>query len=81
MNQIEMRLVKVLKATTGKNVDDEAMLNSDFTDLGINSLSFIKLVVAMEEEFDIEFDDTQINYELFGTVKELAAIIEEKMGG
>lgn len=80
MNQIEMRLVRVLKATTGKNVDDEAMLNSDFTDLGINSLSFIKLVVAMEEEFDIEFDDTQINYELFGTVKELAAIIEEKMG-
>lgn len=80
MTQTEMRLVKVLKEVTGKTeIADEVMLTNDFTDLGVNSLSFIKLVVAIEEEFDVEFEDSQINYELFGTVQSLAELLDEKM--
>lgn len=80
MTDIEMRVVKILKEnSTKKDIDESKILNNDLNDLGINSLSFIKIVVALEEEFNIQFEDTQINFELFGNVKKLASIIEKKM--
>lgn len=35
--------------------------------------------MAIEEEFDIVFDDSQINYELFGNVQDIVSLVEKEL--
>lgn len=80
MSDIEMRLIKILKENiANSSLDDEKLLNSDMQGLGVNSLNFIKIIVAIEQEFDIEIDDSQLNYQLFGSIKDIVALIEENL--
>lgn len=43
--------------------------------LGINSVTFLKVVVHCEKEFGFEFDDEELDYSLFETVSKLADYI------
>lgn len=80
MNDIEMKVVSILKNNSDKkDLSDAQVLEKDFRGLGVNSLNFIKIVVAIEEEFDIVFDDAQINYELFGNVRDIVSLIEKEI--
>lgn len=80
MNEMEMKLVKVLRENiTVPEMGDEALLKSDMQSLGINSLNFIKLIVGIEQEFDIEIDDSQLNYQLFGKVSDILTLVQEMM--
>lgn len=57
MNTIEKvkeLIMELLPA--GTEIEDETLLK----DAGINSLSFIKLIVSLEDEFDIEFEDSEL---------------------
>jgi acyl carrier protein len=53
---------------------------SNLLDLGFDSLKFIELVLKIEFEFGIEFDDEDLNYRKFTQVSEVADYIEYKMG-
>ncbi|MGN1175048.1 MAG: phosphopantetheine-binding protein [Roseburia sp.] len=57
MNTIEKvkELIKEM-LPAGTEIDNETLLK----DAGINSLSFIKLIVSLEDEFDIEFEDEEL---------------------
>ncbi|WP_024832489.1 acyl carrier protein [Ruminiclostridium josui] len=80
MNNVEMKVVSILKEYSDKkDLSGAQILNNDFRGLGVNSLNFIKIVVAIEEEFDIVFDDSQINYELFGNVQDIVSLVEKEL--
>ncbi len=80
MNDIQAQVIKILKENTGKtDIADTDIINGNFTDLGINSLSFIKIVVALEEAFNVQFDDSQINFEMFGKIETITGLIEKMM--
>lgn len=54
--------------------------DSNLADLGINSITFIKIVVTLEREFDFEFGGEDLNYEKFSSVRSLASyIVSQKM--
>lgn len=55
----------------------EILENSKLADLGINSMSFIKLVVGLEDKFDIEFDDDDLDVTRFKTVGDVAGYITD----
>jgi acyl carrier protein len=44
--------------------------------MGYNSLNFIELVVKSEVEFEIEFNDDDLDYHKFNTVKDFVDYIE-----
>ncbi len=72
------KIIEIIK----KTVDFECNIGKDvkLEDMGINSLLFIRVVVALEEMFDIEFDGESLNYENFKTVDDVANYIaQEKM--
>jgi len=77
--EIEEKLVEILKNNSkvenfeGRNLDEIT-----FNELGVNSLNFIKIIVELEEAFDIEFEDEQINYGLLNNIHDLITLIEEK---
>jgi len=57
---------KIIENTTTADLD--ASLEKNY---GINSIELIELIVALEEEFDLEFDDTELeleNYESINTI-------------
>ncbi|QOU22931.1 hypothetical protein BRETT_003120 [Brettanomyces bruxellensis] len=56
------RTVSVLKSFDLKNSGDKIGLNTQFTkDLGMDSLDYNDALVALEEEFDVVFDDKSAN--------------------
>jgi len=46
-------------------------LDSSIDEIGINSISFIKIIVDIENIFNIEIPDDQLNKEYFNTIKDL----------
>lgn len=56
-----------------------------FEELGINSLVFIRLLVELENEYNIEFDDDIIDFERISSISELSnyilLLMENKLGG
>lgn len=62
-----------------ENVNEYLHNNDDLFKLGMNSISFIKLVVNLESEFDFEFEDEALDYSRFNSLDLLCSYIEEQM--
>ena len=56
----------------------ELKINSALPDL-VDSITFIKLVVALECEFDFEFDDEMLLISKFPVVADMISYIESKV--
>ena len=70
------KLTEVVSETIGCDIEKvtrEATLEGD---LGADSLAAMELVMALEEAFDCEIDDTALDQ--FKTVGDLADYLEEK---
>lgn len=88
-NEIEEKLVSIyMKQMQELQISPDNLQQSgiDFSsqeirlqDVGINSLGFIRLVVAVENEFGFQFEDDMLNVELFQTIQELITYIEGKV--
>ncbi|MNO98700.1 acyl carrier protein [compost metagenome] len=73
---ISEQLVELLECQREIGIDEELQ------NLGFNSFNFIKLVMRIEEKFDIEFDEEEDLYvELFGTIRLSANFINSKLQG
>jgi acyl carrier protein len=55
---------------------EEVTLESDIDDLGADSLDFVEILMAVEEEFDIEITDDEA--EAIDTVEDLVECIQVK---
>jgi acyl carrier protein len=51
--------------------------STDLLKLGINSMTFIRLVVALEEALGIEIDDDSIYLENFRSVNHICDLVEQ----
>lgn len=47
-------------------------------EISLDSLSFIKTLVMIEEEFNIEFSDEELNYKKYITIDDLVKKVKEK---
>ena len=79
--EIIEKLQDVLKMAMGSSAD-ELLANSTedanlVSDLGLNSVGILYVVIAIEEFFSIQFDDVGFND--FKTVKDVIDYIEKKV--
>ena len=73
MNEIYEKLSKIVgKKIKGKNVDE----NSSLTHLGLDSLDKAEIMINIEDEFGIEFEEEEMLHVV--TVKDLQELIEKK---
>jgi acyl carrier protein len=63
---------EVLFDLGGAPVADE----TDLLDGKMDSLGLMRLVAFLEDEFDVEIDDVEINQENFRTVVDIARLVE-----
>lgn len=61
------------------NVNQYLQENDDLSQLGMNSISFIKMVVDMERIFGFEFEDEALDYNKFTSFNSLCSYIEKQM--
>lgn len=53
--------------------------NEDLLELGLHSMKSIQLIVDIEETFGIEFDDEELLFDNFSTIKKIIERIEDKI--
>ncbi len=76
---VAVKIKKIIR----ENVDipvsiDSISLNSNLVELGINSLTFMKIVVKIEAEFDLEFEDEDLDLNKFLTVGSCVTYAENR---
>ena len=74
MSSIEERVNKIIIEQLGVNSDQVTAEASFVDDLGADSLDTVELVMALEEEFDVEIPDDEA--EKITRVKEAVAFVE-----
>lgn len=76
-------LIKKIIIEIGKYTNEEQEFviddNQDLVTVGMDSLSFIKLLVQIEIEFEIEFEDEELLMENFQTVNTIVSLLGEKI--
>lgn len=56
---------------------DNLQDNSDLYQAGLTSLATVGLMLALEDEFDIEFPDSVLSRKTFGSIETIADTIED----
>ncbi len=82
MNNYDVRLRNCLKAVLELKDEDVNgwTMDTQLMSMGLNSISFIKAVVAIENEFDFEFDDENLDFTKFKTYADIIKLLEEEVG-
>lgn len=64
-----------------KNIDflNESSFEKKLSELAINSVVFIKIIVELEDCFDFEFDDEDLDYNRFIYLNDICEYIGEKL--
>lgn len=79
MNTVEERLKKIIVTTLDLDEGTEVNLDDKLEKIGLNSMSMIQCIVVLEEEFDIEFEDENLDITLFETGRNLLKYITNKL--
>jgi acyl carrier protein len=63
----------------GEETLEQLKENDDLTELEINSILFIKIIIGIENQFNIEFDDEALDYSKFVSMESLVHYVQEKL--
>ncbi|MDK8191933.1 acyl carrier protein [Paenibacillus sp. UMB7766-LJ446] len=77
MKNIEQRFLNVIQKEFPE-ADIEFSMDTNLIEAGVNSISFIKLVILIENEFDIQFEETKLDLNYFPTIREILEYIEQQ---
>ncbi|MCL2051391.1 MAG: acyl carrier protein [Lachnospiraceae bacterium] len=73
---IKSKVIELIEEVSEiKNIKPMIERSELLEDLGINSMVFISLVVEVENEFGVEFDDDNLDYRDFDTVTSICDYI------
>ena len=78
MEALEQRVADIIIDQLGIARDEVVPEASFMDDLGADSLDLVELVMAMEEEFDVEIPDEDT--ERIQTISDAVSYLKEKLG-
>ena len=78
LTDIQKRVCEVIISNLNEKVT-RISLEMNFNSIGVDSITFIKVVIALEGEFDFEFDDEMLLITRFSTVKSMVEYVESKI--
>lgn len=76
MNELVTRIHKVIKQQANTN---EIHSDTALADIGISSLGFIRMIIEIEEECRIRFEDDEIDYSKFSIVRDIELYVTKRM--
>lgn len=75
---VRERVLQIIKSQFTEKLLEKDVFDGDLVGLGIDSISFISLILMLEEEFEIEFDDSVLTIQDLSNVDEIVNYIEKK---
>jgi acyl carrier protein len=79
-NETEKRVVEVLENLLDESLGDvDVSLEDNISKFGINSINFMKVIVALEIEFDIEIEVEEIDPKKLQVVSDIARYVKERV--
>jgi len=74
----QAEITKIIKNTVSLTQSVESIeIETPLEGIGMDSMSFIQLVVAIEDAFEIDFPDEKLNATQVGTIKALCETVYE----
>lgn len=70
---------QILKEKIEIEVTDDYSFDTDLISLGMNSLTFIKLLVNVETRFDIEFEEKFLDFNYLSSLNQLITYIADNV--
>ncbi len=74
----QKEILEVIRIQLNTKNSGELCLDTKFSGIGVDSISFIRLVLALEDAFDMEFDDELLLTEAFPTVASIMEYVDQK---
>ena len=71
------KINKEIKKLVNDCVEEKINEETDLIQLGIDSLMTVELVLGLEEAFDIEFDDSDLEMENLKSVRDIVTLVNE----
>ena len=71
---------EVLKENCNPEAVDKLTADEDLSPLNINSIAAVKIVVALEDRFDMTFENNKLDISTFDCMNNLADYILSKVG-
>lgn len=69
------KILCVLNTHIENSKFDLDMVDSDLTEFGMDSIAFIRVVVALEEEFECEIPDSKLSISEMNTAKKILKVL------
>jgi len=62
-----------------QNISNSADVNDDtaLMEIGIDSVGFITMIIELEEEFNIRFEDMQLVYDNYRTIGQFVSVVQQ----
>lgn len=81
MDDIEVKIRKIINENLGedlyKNVD-EISKSENLFNIGLDSLNIVKLIMAVEEEYEITFEDEEIASINWKNIESIENLVKNK---
>lgn len=77
LDEIEERVFEILKTVVKHSNLDNGFMDLNLSQLGLNSVHYISVIVAIEDEFDMEFCEDALTLSYFKNLRELIAYVKE----
>ncbi|WP_379133798.1 acyl carrier protein [Paenibacillus sp. sgz500958] len=77
VNDVKERVMAMLRDNLGEESGglDQIGPDDNLAELGVNSITFIRLVLAAELEFGLSWDDEELDYANFSTINNIIEYI------
>ena len=79
LTNMQKKIFNIIISNLSEKVSGNAYVNTDFASVGLDSITFIKIIVALEGEFDFEFEDEMLLITKFPTIKSMIDYVESKI--
>lgn len=73
----ELLVERLFLKVTPEDIGDDDVITET---LGVDSVSVFEIVVGLEEEYGLSFEDEDFNMEVFRTVHAIADFVRTKLG-
>lgn len=77
MNSMEKKIIQIIGCVLGRN-ESELTLDTTLKDMDIDSIVYLEILVDIECEFEIEFEDEELLIETFKSIGDIINAVKRK---
>ena len=76
--ELRQGILDIIEATTKIKIT-ETLLNMELDMAGVNSIKFVQIIVDIEERYNIELDDSLLDYTQFASLQSFIVCIVHRL--